>query len=158
MKVKILILSLIFTLIACQQKPEVNVEKEKEEIVQFLKDYSTFVNKNSIEGFQNYWWDSDETSYIPLERDSLIVGFKNIKEYFENQINEISSVQYASWNPIVWVNPTKSEAIVVFLSAKKIQFKNGFTLNLSPIRNSATLTKFQGQWKLVNHHESVRQK
>lgn len=158
MKTKVLISLLIFVLISCQEKPKVDFEQEKSEINQFLKDYSSFINKNSLEGFENYWRKSDEASYIPLERDTAIVGFENIKQYFKYQIEEIINISYSNWNPFVWINPTKSEAVVIFLSSKDIQFKNGFKLSLSPIRNSITLTKFEGKWKIINLHESVRQK
>lgn len=158
MKIKILISLLVLVFVSCQEKPKIDFEQEKSEIVQFLKDYSAFINKNSLEGFENFWQKSDEASYIPLERDTAIVGFENIRQYFKDQSDEISKVEFSSWNPIIWINPTKSEASVVFLSSKNIQFKNGFNLSLSPIRNSATLTKFEGKWKLITFHESVRQK
>lgn len=158
MKIKILISLLVLVFVSCQEKPKIDFEQEKSEIVQFLKDYSSFINKNSLEGFENFWQKSVEASYIPLERDTAIVGFENIRQYFKDQSDEISKVEFSSWNPIIWINPTKSEASVVFLSSKNIQFKNGFNLSLSPIRNSATLTKFEGKWKLITFHESVRQK
>lgn len=159
MKINFLIvLSLFFLLIACQEKPKINVELEKEEVIQFLRDYTSYINKNSIEGFENYWQKSSNVSYIPLERDSAIIGSENIREYLKNHFNEITNIEYSTWNSDVWVNPTKSEAVIIFLSSKNIQFKNGFKINFSPVRNSATLSKFEGKWKLINLHESVRQK
>lgn len=158
MKTKIFIALVIFVFVSCQEKTKVDFEQEKAEIIQFLKDYSSFVNKNSIEGLENYWQESDNVSYIPLERDSAIFSFEKIRDYFKTQFDEILKIEYSSWNPSIWINPTKSEATVVFLSSKNIEFKNGFKLSLTPIRNSATLTKFEGKWKLVNLHESVRQK
>ncbi len=158
MKIKLLIIGcLLFSLISCQEKPKVDYEQEKAELVQFLKDYTSFINSNSIQGFENFWERSDQISYIPLERDSAIISFEKIKEYFQNQSVEIEKIEYSSWSPNIWINLTKSEAVIVFLSNKSIQFKNGFKLNLSPIRNSATLTKFEGKWKLISLHESVRQ-
>jgi hypothetical protein len=158
MKIKIFFILLLVIFISCQQKPKVDYEKEKQEVLQFLKDYTSFVNKNSVEDFKNYWRDEEEISYIPLEKDSAIVGFANVYEYFKKQTEEISKVEYSSWNASIWVNPTKSEAVLVFLSSKGLQFKNGFNLGFYPIRNSAVLSKFEGQWKLVSLHESVRQK
>lgn len=158
MKIKVFIMLLVISLISCQEKSEVNIEQEKTEVIQFFKDYSSFVNKNSLEGFENYWKKSEQTSYIPLEKDSAIIGFENIEQYLKTQINEIKKIEFSSWDLSIWINPTKSEACVVFLSSKNIEFKNGFKLSLSPIRNSATLTKFEGKWNLINLHESVRQK
>lgn len=158
MKTKIFIALVIFIFVSCQEKTKVDFEQEKAEIIQFLKDYSSFVNKNSIEGLENYWQESDNVSYIPLERDSAIFSFEKIRDYFKTQFDELLKIEYSSWNSSIWINPTKSEATIVFLSSKNIEFKNGFKLSLSPIRNSATLTKFEGKWKLVNLHESVRQK
>lgn len=159
MKIKLLTICILFlSFISCQEKPKVDYEQEKSEVVQFLKDYSSFINSNSIEGFENYWDRSDQISYIPLERDTAIISFEKIKEYFQNQSVEIERIEYSSWSPNIWINLTKSEAVIVFLSTKNIQFKNGFKLSLSPIRNSATLTKFEGKWKLISLHESVRQK
>ena len=152
-----LMMSLLF-FVSCQEKPKVDTEKEKQEIIEFLKDYTSFVSKNSIEQFDNYWRKGEEVSYIPLEKDSAIVGFQNVYDYFKKQTEEVSKIEYTSWNPSVWINPTKSEAVVVFLSSKGIQFKNGFSLGFYPIRNSAVLSKFEGQWKIVSLHESVRQK
>lgn len=158
MKTKIFIALVIFIFVSCQEKTKVDFEQEKAEIIQFLKYYSSFVNKNSIEGLENYWQESDNVSYIPLERDSAIFSFEKIRDYFKTQFDELLKIEYSSWNSSIWINPTKSEATIVFLSSKNIEFKNGFKLSLSPIRNSATLTKFEGKWKLVNLHESVRQK
>lgn len=158
MKIKNLSLLLLIILVSCQQKPEVNYEKEKQEILQFLKDYTAYVNKNSINDFKNYWRSDEEISYIPLEKDSAIVGFDNVYEYFKKQSEEISKIEYSSWNASIWINPTKSEAVLVFLSSKGFQFKNGFNLGFYPIRNSAVLSKFEGNWKIVSLHESVRQK
>ncbi len=153
-----IVISLIFILIACQEKTEVNVEFEKDEVIQFLRDYTSYINKNSVQGFENYWQKSANVSYIPLERDSAIIGYDNIREYLNNHFSEITNIEYSTWNTDVWINPTKSEAVLIFLSSKNIQLKNGFKLNFSPIRNSATLSKFEGKWKLINLHESVRQK
>ncbi|MCS6955380.1 MAG: nuclear transport factor 2 family protein [Candidatus Calescibacterium sp.] len=158
MKFKILFAISVFIFFSCQEKPKENFEQEKSELLEFIKDYSTFLNKNSIEGLENYWNDIDEVSYIPLERDTAIIGFDNIKKYFEEQSAELTQLEFSSWNPSLWINPTKSEAVIIFLSSKNILFKNGYKLSLSPIRNSMTLTKFEGKWKIISHHESVRQK
>lgn len=152
-----LIISLLL-LASCQEKPKVDVEKEKQEIIQFLKDYTAFVNKNSIEDFKDYWRTDENVNYIPLEKDSAIVGFENVYDYFKKQSEEVLKIEYTSWNPAVWVSPTKSEAVLVFLSSKGLQLKNGFNIGFYPIRNSAFLSKFEGKWKLISLHESVRQK
>ncbi|MGB9663449.1 MAG: nuclear transport factor 2 family protein [Ignavibacteria bacterium] len=158
MKIKNLLLLLLIIFVSCQQKPEVDYNKEIQEVLQFLKDYSAFVNKNSVEDFKLYWRTEEGISYIPLEKDSAIVGFENVYNYFKKQTEEVSKIEYSSWNASVWINPTKSEAVLVFLSSKGLQFKNGFNLGFYPIRNSAVLSKFEGKWKLVSLHESVRQK
>lgn len=158
MKHKVLLSLILLIFISCQEKPKIDTEQERNEIVQFLKDYSSFVNKNSIEEFENYWYVDDGISYFPLERDSALIGYKNVFEYFRTQQNDISKIEYASWNHVIWVNPTKSEAVVVFLSSKGIEFKNGYQLGFYPIRNTAVLSKFEGKWRLISLHESVRQK
>lgn len=158
MKIKVLFILLSIILISCQKEKPVDVNQEKEEVFQFLKDYTSFINKKSMEGFDDYWRDEPDISYIPLERDTALIGLRSIKTYFEEQFNDVSKLEYSTWNPVVWVNKTKSEALVVFSSSKNIQFKNGFNLNLTPIRNSALLNKFEGKWKLISLHESVRQK
>lgn len=158
MKFRYLIFLLLLVLISCKEKPRVDTEKEKQEVVQFLKDFTNFVSLNTVENFKNFWRDDQEISYIPLEKDSAITGFENIYEYFKKQSEDVAKVEYTTWNPFVWVNPTKSEAVVIFLSSKGLRFKNGFNLGFYPIRNSAVLSKFEGQWKLISLHESVRQK
>ncbi len=158
LKHKILLLILTIIFISCEKEKPIDVNQEKEEVIQFLKDYTSFINKNSIEDFEVYWRDEPDVSYIALERDTALVGFNEIRNYFEVQFKDVSKLEYSTWNPVVWVNKTKSEALVVFNSSKNIQFKNGFNLNLSPIRNSALLNKFEGKWKLISLHESVRQK
>ncbi len=158
MKFRFPLIILMLFLISCGKKQEVNVEQEKNEVIQFLKSYTSFINLLSTDGFENYWERNDEVSYIPLEKDTAIVGFDNIKNHFDQQNSEMNSVKYSTWNPVVWVNVTKSEAVLIFQSSKLIEFRNGFKLELSPIRNSMTLTKFEGMWKIINLHESVRQK
>ncbi len=158
MKLRFPLIILMLFLISCGKKQEVNVEQEKNEVIQFLKSYTSFINLLSTDGFENYWERNDEVSYIPLEKDTAIVGFDNIKNHFDQQNSEMNSVKYSTWNPVVWVNVTKSEAVLIFQSSKLIEFRNGFKLELSPIRNSMTLTKFEGMWKIINLHESVRQK
>lgn len=158
MRIKVIFILLVIALISCNKEKPVDVNQEKEEVVQFLKDYTSFINKKSMEEFDVYWRDESDVSYIALERDTALIGLRAIRNYFEEQFNDISKLEYSTWNPIVWVNKTKSEALVVFNSSKNIQFKNGFNLNLTPIRNSALLNKFEGKWKLINLHESVRQK
>jgi hypothetical protein len=158
MKFNLIFIISLLVLVSCQEKQKIDNEKEKQEVIQFLKDYTSFVNKNSVEDFKNYWRTDEDVSYIPLEKDSAIVGFENVFDYFKKQTEEVSKIEYASWNPSVWINRTKSEAVVVFLSSKGLQFKNGFNLGFYPIRNSAFLSKFEGQWKIVSLHESVRQK
>lgn len=158
MRIKVLLILLVITLISCNKEKPVDVNQEKEEIIQFLKDYTSFINKKLLKEFDVYWRDEPDISYIALERDTALIGLRAIKNYFEEQFNDVSKLEYSTWNPIVWINKTKSEALVIFNSSKNIQFKNGFNLNLTPIRNSALLNKFEGKWKLISLHESVRQK
>lgn len=158
MKTRILLFALLVFLSSCEKEPQKDVNAEKDEIVQFLKDYASYINKNSIDDFDVYWKNEPDISYIPLERDSALIGFDVVKEYFKKQAEEISVIKYSVWNPSVWVNKTKSEALLVFTSSKNILFKNGFNLNLNPVRNSALLNKFEGKWKLISLHESVRQR
>jgi|GEM_PF-2009778 len=155
---EILIAFLLITFLACKKSPQINTEIEKQEVIQFIKDYSSFVSSVNIENFDSYWNKSDLVSYIPLERDSAIIGYKEIVNYFKNQFNEVNSITLKIFNPVVWVSPTKSEALVIFLSSKNLQLKNGFNLTFQQVRNSMLLTKFEGKWKIISLHESVRQR
>lgn len=154
----ILIILLSFLIMTCSKEKPVDFEQEKNEVLSFLKDYSNYVNSNSTKNLNSYWVESDNTSYIALEQDTLIIGFENLNEYLLNRAKDIERLEYSSWNPTIWISPTKSEAMVVFYSTKKILFKNGFSLSLNRIRNSMLLVKFEGKWKILNLHESVRQK
>lgn len=154
----ILIILLSFLIMTCSKEKPVDFEQEKTEVLSFLKDYSNYLNSNSIENLNSYWVESDNTSYIALEQDTLIIGFENLNKYLINRAKDIERLEYSSWNPSIWISPTKSEAMVVFYSTKKIIFKNGFSLSLNRIRNSMLLVKFEGKWKILNLHESVRQK
>lgn len=154
----ILIILLSFLIMTCSKEKPVDFEQEKTEVLSFLKDYSNYLNSNSIENLNSYWVESDNTSYIALEQDTLIIGFENLNKYLINRAKDIERLEYSSWNPSIWISPTKSEAMVVFYSTKKIIFKNGFSLSLNRIRNSMLLVKFEGKWKILNFHESVRQK
>lgn len=154
----ILIILLSFLIMTCSKEKPVDYEQEKNEVLSFLKDYSNYVNSNSTKNLNSYWVESDNTSYIALEQDTLIIGFENLNEYLLNRAKDIERLEYSSWNPTIWISPTKSEAMVVFYSTKKILFKNGFSLSLNRIRNSMLLVKFEGKWKILNLHESVRQK
>lgn len=154
----ILIILLSFLIMTCSKEKPVDIEQEKTEVLSFLKDYSNYLNSNSIKNLNSYWVESDNTSYIALEQDTLIIGFENLNKYLLNRAKDIERLEYSSWNPSIWISPTKSEAMVVFYSTKKIIFKNGFSLSLNRIRNSMLLVKFEGKWKILNLHESVRQK
>lgn len=154
----ILIILLSFLIMTCSKEKPVDIEQEKTEVLSFLKDYSNYLNSNSIKNLNSYWVESDNTSYIALEQDTLIIGFENLNKYLLNRTKDIERLEYSSWNPSIWISPTKSEAMVVFYSTKKIIFKNGFSLSLNRIRNSMLLVKFEGKWKILNLHESVRQK
>lgn len=153
----LLIALISFFLFSCKEKPQINTDIEKQEVLQFLKDYAAFINKISVDYFESYWNESEFASYIPLERDSAIIGYKEIRDYFKKQFDEVQSIEFKIFNSMIWVTQTKSEAQVIFLSSKKIQFKNGFNLSFQQIRNSMLLTKFEGRWKIMSLHESVRQ-
>lgn len=153
----ILIILLSFLIMTCSKEKPMDFEQEKNEVLSFLKDYSNYVKSNSTKNLNTYWVESDNTSYIALEQDTLIIGFENLNKYLLNRTKDIERLEYSSWNPTIWISPTKSEAMVIFYSSKKILFKNGFSLSLNRIRNSMLLTKFGGNWKILNLHESVRQ-
>lgn len=143
-------------LISCKTETPPSVEVEKEEIRQFFKEWSTFINSRSLEKFDEFWVENPDASLIVPEKREAIISYDNIKQYYSEKIAEFDSLEYNLWDPTIWVSPTKSEAQVNFMAKRKIIFKNGFIIEFDPIRSSALLLKFGGKWKVLSLHESTQ--
>ncbi|MBM4176096.1 MAG: hypothetical protein FJ213_07975 [Ignavibacteria bacterium] len=146
--------SLILT--SCKSETPPSVEVEKEEVRNFLSYWTNFINSRSLEKFDEFWIESNEASLIVPEQKNAVTSYENILNYYSEKISEFDSLEYNIWEPIIWISPTKSEAQVIFSAKKKIIFKNGFIVDFAPIRSSALLLKFGGEWKLLNLHESTQ--
>ncbi len=157
-------MKIIFTLLAlasiiltsCKTETPPSVEVEKEEVRNFLKHWTNFVNSRSLEKFDEFWIESNDASLIVPEKQSAVISYVNILNYYSEKIFEFDSLEFNIWEPSIWISPTKSEAQVNFSAKKKIMFKNGFIVEFDPIRASALLLKFGGEWKLLNLHESTQ--
>jgi hypothetical protein len=153
-----LIAAINLLLVSCKTETPQSVEAEKEEVRQFLKEWTGFINSRSLEKFEEYWAENPDASLITPEKSETVISYENIKKYYLEKIEEFGSLEYNLWNPAIWISPTKSEALVNFSARKKIIFKNGFTVNFDPIRSSILLLKFGGKWKILSLHESIQAK
>jgi hypothetical protein len=85
MKNSIRMTLLFFTLYSCTPKTKtetVNLTYVKLQIVKVEKDFEkTVAEKGLAEGFYQF---ADSNAVIKRERDTLIIGKKNIKDYYSN--------------------------------------------------------------------------
>ena len=91
--IKLLILSLVLN--SCSPKSEKkNLAYTKLEIVKVEKDFEKLVDKKGLaEGFYQF---ADSNAVIKRERDALIIGKENIKNYYLNPKYQSATV---TWSP-----------------------------------------------------------
>lgn len=156
MKAFLSILAVVLLLSACSNCPnEPTIAEEIDRIEELLERYAIAMENEDFSMIENIWATNDSIILLGTDTHEKLMGWKNIKQAYENQFNEISDVYISTNDQFIRINCTGNTAW--FIKNMNYNFMyDSIARSFEGIRFSGVLDKNEdGAWKMMQGHISV---